>query len=85
GAVALAFLAPRAQLRDSEIVADKDTGALYVRINDVLHPVLNLPSARLIVDNPKMPAFVKASELALLPRGPLVGIPGAPERMPSPG
>lgn len=84
GAVALAFLAPRAQLRDSEIVADKDTGALYVRINDVLHPVLNLPSAQLIAETAKKPSFVKPSELALLPRGPLVGIPGAPERMPNP-
>jgi type VII secretion protein EccB len=84
GAAALAFLMPRAQLKDSEIVADKDTSALYVRINDVLHPVLNLASAQLIVDSPRKPAFVKPSELALLPRGPLVGIPGAPQRMPNP-
>lgn len=84
GAVVMAFLSPKAQLKDAEIVADKDTAALYVRFNGLLHPVLNLPSAQLIVESPKNPVFVKASELELMPRGPLVGIPAAPERMPNP-
>ena len=30
------------------IVMARDTGALYVRVGDTLHPVLNLASARLI-------------------------------------
>ncbi len=84
GAVVVSFLSPRAKLGEADIVADKDTGALYVRINNVLHPVLNLASARLITGSPKNPVFVKPSELATLPRGPLVGIPGAPTRTPNP-
>ncbi|WP_142386939.1 type VII secretion protein EccB, partial [Mycobacterium hubeiense] len=84
GCAVMAFLSPQAQLKDADIVADKDTGALYVRINDVLHPVLNLTSARLITGSAKNPAFVKPAELATLPRGPMVGIPGAPERTPNP-
>lgn len=84
GAVVLSFLAPQAKLSDADVVADKDTGALYVRINDVLHPVLNLASAQLITGSPKNPSFVKPAELATLPRGPLVGIAGAPERTPNP-
>ena len=85
GAVVVSFLSPQAKLGDAEIVADKDTGALYVRINNVLHPVLNLTSAKLITGSPRNPVFVKPSELATLPRGPLVGIPGAPARTPNPG
>ncbi|CAN5876892.1 type VII secretion protein EccB [soil metagenome] len=88
GAVVMSFLSPQAKLNDADIVADKDTGALYVRINDgtndLLHPVLNLPSAQLIIGSPKNPTFVKPAELATLPRGPLVGIVGAPERTPNP-
>lgn len=84
GAVVMSFLSPQARLKDADIVADKTTGSLYVRINDVLHPVLNLASAQLITGNATNPAFVKPEELAMLPRGPLVGIPGAPERTPNP-
>ena len=32
-----------------------DTAALYVRVNDELHPVLNLTSARLIAGQPVNP------------------------------
>lgn len=84
GAAVLSFLAPQARLNDADVVADKDTGALYVRINDVLHPVLNLASAQLITGSPKNPTFVRPGELATMPRGPLVGIPGAPDRTPNP-
>jgi len=43
--------------------------------------VLNLTSARLIVGRPVNPTTVKSSELDRFPRGNLIGIPGAPERM----
>ena len=46
-----------------------------------LHPVLNLTSARLIVGKPVNPTTVKSTELDKFPRGNLIGIPGAPERM----
>lgn len=85
GCVLLSMIMPRGVMRDSDLlVADRDTQALYVRINDKLHPVLNITSANLILGTPKKPVLVKPSELSRLPRGPLVGIFGAPERMPSP-
>jgi type VII secretion protein EccB len=42
---------------------------------------LNLTSARLIAGRPDNPTTVKTSELDQFPRGNLIGIPGAPERM----
>lgn len=63
------------------VLADRDTSALYVRVNEELHPVLNLTSARLIAGRAVSPKQVKAAELDKFSRGPLVGIPGAPERM----
>jgi type VII secretion protein EccB len=50
-------------------------------VGEELHPVLNLTSARLIVGRPVNPTTVKSSELDRFPRGNLIGIPGAPERM----
>ena len=37
------------------MLADRVTAALYVRVNDQLHPVLNLTSARLIAGKPVNP------------------------------
>lgn len=78
GAAVLAFFKPSKPVGDSRIVADKDTGALYVRIGERLHPALNLTSARLIVGSPENPQEVPAAEIGKFPRGPWVGIPGAP-------
>jgi len=63
------------------VLADRTTAALYVKVGDQLHPVLNLTSARLAVGRPDNPTTVKTSELDQFPRGNLLGIPGAPERM----
>ena len=41
----------------------ESTAALYVRVGDELHPVLNLTSARLIVGQPVNPTTVKSAEL----------------------
>ena len=46
GCAILAFLRPNAGLGDAVIVMSRDSGALYVRIDDTMHPVLNLASAR---------------------------------------
>ena len=63
------------------MLVDRDTAALYVRVNDQLHPVLNLTSARLAAGKPVNPTLVRSAELNKFPRGVMVGIPGAPERM----
>ncbi|BDT94855.1 MULTISPECIES: type VII secretion protein EccB [Nocardia] len=78
GAAVLAFFKPAKKVGDSKIVAEKDTGALFVRLNNRLFPALNLTSARLIVGSPDNPVQVSRDELSKYPRGPWVGIPGAP-------
>jgi type VII secretion protein EccB len=78
GALLYSFISPAGQVGDSPIIADRDSGALYVRVADKLYPALNLASARLITGRPDNPHLVKGSQIANLPRGPMVGIPGAP-------
>lgn len=78
GALMWSFFSPSGQMNDSAIIADRDTGALYVRVGDTLYPALNLASARLIAGRPDNPHKVKASQIAAAPHGAMVGIPGAP-------
>lgn len=81
GCLVFSFIRPGGTPGDNPILADRDTAALYVRVNDELHPVLNLASARLIAGKPVNPVQVNAAALNTLPRGVTIGIPGAPERM----
>jgi type VII secretion protein EccB len=81
GCFVFSLIRPNGVAGNNAVLADRDTAALYVRIDDELHPVLNLTSARLIVGHPDNPAQVKSTELDKFPRGNVVGIPGAPERM----
>lgn len=85
GCAALALLRPQDKIGDASIVVGKDTGAMFVRMGETLHPVLNLASARLIVGSPDSPVMVKESELSGKRRGALVGIPGAPSALPHGG
>jgi type VII secretion protein EccB len=78
GALLYSFLSPAGQVGDSPIIADRDSGALYVHVGDKLYPALNLASARLITGRADNPHLVKSNQITNLPRGPLVGIPGAP-------
>lgn len=80
GALLWSFISPSGQINESPIIADRDSGALYVRVGDRLYPALNLASARLITGRPDNPHLVRSSQIATLPRGPLVGIPGAPSK-----
>ncbi len=78
GALLYSKISPAGQVGDSPIIADRDSGALYVHVGNRLYPALNLASARLITGRPDNPHLVKSGQIANLPRGPLVGIPGAP-------
>ncbi|MEB3981698.1 type VII secretion protein EccB [Mycobacterium sp. 663a-19] len=78
GALLWSFISPSGQINESPIIADRDSGALYVRVGDKLYPALNLASARLITGRPDNPHLVRSGQIAKLPRGPMVGIPGAP-------
>ncbi|MGA9680096.1 MAG: type VII secretion protein EccB [Mycobacterium sp.] len=80
GALLYSFISPSGQISESPIVADKDSGALFVRVGDRLYPALNLASARLITGRPDNPHLVRSSQIAALPHGPMVGIPGAPSQ-----
>ena len=78
GALLWSFLSPSGQIGDSPIIADRDSGALYVRVGDTLYPALNLASARLIAGRADNPHKVRGSQINEAPHGPMVGIPGAP-------
>jgi type VII secretion protein EccB len=80
----LAFLRPQGALGNAPIVMVRESGALYVRIGDTVHPVLNLASARLIAGTPANPVAVNQSAINAADRGPLVGIPGAPAMIAAP-
>lgn len=79
GCALLAVLRPHAALDRAQIVVSRESGALFVRVGDVWHPVLNLASARLIAASAAVPQPVTESDLENTQRGPLLGIPGAPE------
>lgn len=78
GCVVLSLVRPSTDAGDAPMLMDRRTGALYVRVDDVVHPVLNLTSARLIARSREQPRPVDESALAGFARGALLGIPGAP-------
>lgn len=81
GCFVFTLIWPNSAAGNDTVLADRSTSALYVRVGGQLHPVLNLTSARLIAGRPVNPTAVKATALDKFPRGNLIGIPGAPERM----
>jgi hypothetical protein len=84
GSLVLAYLRPQPASATAPILMEQQSGALYVRVGDVLHPVLNLASARLIAKTSADPQAVAASALERGRRGPQLGIPGAPQSLPTP-
>lgn len=80
----LGLLRPQAALGDASIALGRESGALYVRVGETWHPALNLASARLIAATNVNPKVVPESELAGTKRGPLLGIPGAPQNLSQP-
>ncbi|WP_072687340.1 type VII secretion protein EccB [Rhodococcus marinonascens] len=80
---ALALFRPQDKIGNASIVVGKDSGAMFVVMGDMLRPVLNLASARLIIGKSENPVTVKESEIDTRPRGALVGIPGAPSALPA--
>jgi type VII secretion protein EccB len=74
----LAFLRPDTPVGDAAIVMSRSSGALYVRVGDTLHPVLNLASAYLVTGSAAKPQIVDDARINSAKRGPLLGISGAP-------
>lgn len=81
GCFVFSFLRPNQMPGNDPILAERDTSALYVRLGERLHPVLNVTSARLAAGRAINPTVVSSEALDKFARGPLIGIPGAPERM----
>jgi type VII secretion protein EccB len=67
------------------LVVDEDSGNRYLLIDGRLRPVLNYASARLLVEGNPPVASVSAEDLAEFPKGAPIGIPGAPDTLPSAG
>ncbi|WP_327412683.1 type VII secretion protein EccB [Streptomyces sp. NBC_01233] len=67
------------------LIVDKETGARYLFLEGRLRPVRNYASARLIAGGGLTATTVRTSSLAGTPRGTPIGIPGAPEALPSQG
>jgi type VII secretion protein EccB len=84
GSAVLAVLRPQPTLTNAPIIMGRTSGALFVRLGNTLHPVLNLASARLITRTNADPQPVPESELSQSDRGPLLGITGAPQLLGTP-
>jgi type VII secretion protein EccB len=63
---------------------DTDTGARYVYLDGLLHPVLNYASARLVLGENLHVVSVATPSLDGATRGPMIGIPLAPDSLPDP-
>lgn len=69
---------------DGAIIVEEETGARFVYWDGLLHPVQNYASALLIVSSGDREVIsVHQSSLADTPRGGMLGIPGAPDALPS--
>ncbi|WP_133690775.1 type VII secretion protein EccB [Mycobacterium sp. BK086] len=66
---------------DAAVVMSRESGALFVRVDDRLRPVANLPSARLILGTPAVPHLIDDAALRDVANGPILGIPGAPRTL----
>ena len=73
------------------VVVEEETGARFVYLGDRLHPVLNRTSLQLAraalgtATDLGPPSVVPTERLAGVPRTAPMGIPGAPESLPTPG
>jgi type VII secretion protein EccB len=84
GCAVYGLIRPQGAVGDAHIVAARGSGALYVVVDGTLHPTLNLSSARLVTGSAESPKLVGDKKLRSYPRGPLLGIPGAPAALPGP-
>jgi len=80
--------APADDISQDTIVSKRSLQMFVVREESgtrVLHPVLNLASARLIAGQPAVANIVADRALDGVARGALLGIPGGPNDLPAPG
>lgn len=75
----LHVMKPAGLVGQSQIIGNRDTGAVYAKINGRLYPALNLTSARLAIGSAAAPSWVRTGEINKYPTGPTIGIPGVPD------
>ncbi|GAA3805967.1 type VII secretion protein EccB [Cellulomonas soli] len=69
---------------EASLVVVSDEGTRYVAVDGTLYPVLNTTSARLVLDSGAFDIVeVDAQDIADSPRGPALGIEGAPDAPPA--
>ncbi|GAA1626838.1 type VII secretion protein EccB [Actinoplanes couchii] len=72
--------------QDGAVVVERESGAVFVHLNDRLNPALNFASAKLAAGRPNPQVFrVAAKSLTGTPRGVTIGIAGAPASLPDAG
>jgi len=68
---------------EGAVVIEKETGASFVYVGGALHPTLNFTSAKLAAGRPSTQVFrISSNSLGEVPRGNMIGIPGAPDSLP---
>ncbi|MDQ0984508.1 type VII secretion protein EccB [Streptomyces sp. V2I9] len=67
------------------LVLDERSGARYLTVDGVLHPVLNETSAKLLAGERMKVVSVKPASIEAAPRGATLGIVGAPDPLPQAG
>lgn len=77
GAVMLALLKPQPAV-DEALLAQDESGGLYVRLGEAFHPVTNVASARLITRQTVEPTRSTFQQIQKFPTGPAIGVPAAP-------
>ena len=84
GAALLAYFKPLGKRGSDSLLVDRATNQLYIVMPGTgqLRPVYNLTSARLVLGSAGTPNAVKSEELNRMPKGQVIGIPGAPYATP---
>jgi len=74
-----------ADWQDNRLIIAEDSGARYVSLKGLLHPVVNTTSARLLIPSTDFKVLaVPDEELASIERGATLGILGAPDSLTPP-
>ncbi|MEI7715385.1 MAG: type VII secretion protein EccB [Mycobacterium sp.] len=81
-ALAMAYFKPQGKMGTGNLYVEHSTNQLYLMVSGQLHPVYNLTSARLVLGKAEDPAGAKTADLNRLPKGQVMGIPGAPYATP---
>lgn len=86
GSLAMGFISGNMPTgwENNRLIIAKESGARYVSVKSVLHPVHNTTTARLLIPAAEFQVLnVREDLLAPIERGPALGIEGAPDSLPS--